>query len=47
MTRSQLIDSVALRLGIERPVAEAIVHTIFAEMRDALRAGRGVLRCFP
>ena len=42
MTRSQLIDSVALRLGIERPAAEAIVHTIFAAMRDALRAGHGI-----
>lgn len=42
MTRSQLIDSIALRLGLERPVAEAIVHTIFAAMRDALRAGHGI-----
>lgn len=42
MTRSQLIDSVALRLGLDRPVAEAIVHTIFAAMRDALRAGHGI-----
>jgi integration host factor subunit beta len=39
LTKSQLIDEVAARAGLTRKRAEALVHTIFDSMEEALRRG--------
>ncbi len=42
MTRSELIDEVAARCGIDRDRAERVVRSVFDAMTDALRRGDGI-----
>jgi integration host factor subunit beta len=42
MTRSQLIDAVALKLGMDRATAERAVRLVFDSMAQALRRGEGI-----
>jgi len=42
MTKSQLIDAVALRTNITKSRAEMVVNCIFDSMADALQKGEGI-----
>jgi integration host factor subunit beta len=42
MTRSQLIEKVAEKLGIDRAAAESAVRVVFDSMEEALLRGEGV-----
>jgi integration host factor subunit beta len=42
MTRSQLIEAIAHRLGVEHAVAEGVVRVVFDAMSDALTRGDGI-----
>ena len=42
MTRSELVDAVARRRRVARPIAERVVNELFDAMRDALLWGERV-----
>lgn len=42
MTRSELVDVVARRRNVPRPIAERVVSALFDGIRDALVAGERV-----
>lgn len=39
MTKSELIDALARREGVQRAVAEVVVNALFDQVRDALLRG--------